>query len=219
MNTKEKDEIVAHLKEIILNNGFSYLNDNAYKVYEGLKVETNIKVAVLSCLLNGVCDVLTKRDIGYDDLLSFIKKNCLLNDDASYYMALIFYEIFSNENKKAYENEKYLGFNAFCNNVHEISWEGFTRWYSDMVHVDCSFEANFSFKVSNKEKIRKKNNVLLKKNPYLSEDYFYKKYKEDIIKSLDDDFEYYCTCDDYYPPDCEDYVCNCESLLEDYFKK
>ena len=35
-----------------------------------------------------------------------------------------------------------------------------------------------------------------------------------LIKYLDYDFEWYCTCEDYYQPYVEDYYCNLKSNLE-----
>ncbi len=134
-------------------------------------------------------------------------------------MALLFLDVFSKEQQAKYEDEKENGLDEFCSKKHKITWKGFTRWCVDSVYVDCLFNANFSFVINDRKKIKKNNLSLIKKNTYLSAEFFYKKYKEDIIKKLDEDFEYYCTCDDYYPPVCEDYIGNLDSLLESYFKK
>ncbi len=219
MNEKELEKISKYLKETILKKGTAYLSDNAFEVYKGLKGNNVINVATLSCLLNGICEFILKDNVDYDDLVVYIKENCLLNEEAASFMALLFLDVFSKEQQVEYEDKKEKGLKEFCDKKHKITWNGFTRWYDGSVHVDCFFKADFSFVVKDKKKIKKDNLDLIKKNPYLSADFFYRKYKEDIIKELDEDFEYYCTCDDYYPPACEDYMVNLESLLESYFKK
>ena len=220
MNDVEKNQIVEYLKKIILNEGIDYLSDNACKVYERLEninVKNGIRVAILSCLLNDVSKLSLKKKVGYDALYSYIKDNCLLNEEICADMANIFLEVFSNDNKKEYEDNKENGFEEFCNKEHQIEWKGFTRWYCDGVHVDCSFKANISFKIADKEKVRNDNLELLNKNPYLTADFFYKKYKYEITKEIDEDFEEYCTCDDYYEPNAEDYGVDCgEYTLQKY---
>lgn len=215
----EKDKIVSYLKKTILKNGIAYLNDNAFEVYEGLKIKKNIKTAILCCLLNDVCKFSLKKNIKYDNLFAYIKKNCLLNDETAAYMTTVFMETFSSNYKKEYLSKEENGFDDFCKKVHKVSWDGFHRWYTQMVYVDCIFNANFSFKVVDKEKVKKDNFDLIKKNPYLTVDFFYNKYKEEMIKKIEDDFDYYCFCDDYYPPVCEDYACNCEDVLNTFCKE
>ncbi len=219
MNDLELKKISKYLKETILKNGFSYLSDNAFEVYKDFKGNNTINVAVLSCLLNGVNELLLKENIGYDGLVAYIKDVCLLNEETSSCMALLFLDVFSKEQQAEYKDKKESGLKEFCDKKHKITWNGFTRWGDGSVYVNCEFKANFSFIVSDRKKVKKNNSDLIKKNPYLSANFFYTKYKEDIIKRIDEDFEYYCTCDDYYPPACEDYGYNLESLLESYFKE
>ena len=222
MNEAEKDKIIKYLKDTISANGVDYLSNDAFKVYEGLKdikVKNGVRTSILCCLLNDISKYSLKKNVEYNDLYSYIKDNCLLNEEIVSDMTNIFLEVFSNENKKEYEKDKEDGFNEFCNMEHKIEWEGFTRWYTNGVHLDCSFKANFSFKIVDKEKLRKDNFEFFNKNPYLTADFFYKKYKEEIAKEIDDDFEEYCTYDDYYPPVVEDYNYNLEGLLQRYCKE
>ena len=222
MNEAEKDKIIKYLKDTISANGVDYLSNDAFKVYEGLKdikVKNGVRTSILCCLLNDISKYSSKKKVEYNDLYSYIKDSCFLNEEITLDMTSIFLEVFSNENKKEYENDKENGFEKFCNNDHKIEWEGFTRWYTNCVHLDCNFKANFSFKIVDKEKLRKDNFEFFNKNPYLTADFFYKKYKEEIAKEIDDDFEEYCTYDDYYPPVVEDYDYNLEDLLQRYCKE
>lgn len=216
MDEKEKNKIVSCLKKTILKNGIAYLDDSPFEVYEELKAKKSIKAAMLSCLLNGISKFSSKKNIVYDDIFTYIKNTCLLNEETTADMTSIFMEVFSDEHKKEYEDKKENGFNEFCKKTYKVSWNGFKRWYTQSVYVDCFFKAKFAFKVIDKEKVRKDNLGLIKKNPYLTDDFLYKKYKKEMIEKVEDDFDYYCSCDDYYPPVCEDYAYNCESVLEDF---
>ncbi len=219
MNELEKEKIVNYLKDLILNKGLNYLSDNSTEVFNKVETESNLKSALFVCLFNGVCKKALEENITSKDLSSYIESNCMLNKEASSYFADIFIEVFSKENRKEYDSKKEMGFNEFCNKKHNMTWDGFARWNNDGIYVDCSFKATFGFMVVDKEKVRKENKKELKENPYLSSKYFYDKYKGELDIELDNDFEYYCTCDDYYPPVAEDYIDNCQSLLEKYFDK
>ena len=219
MNKVEKNQIVEYLKKIILNEGIDYLSDNAYKVYERLeniKVKNGIRTAILSCLLNDVSKLSLKKNVGYDDLYSYIKDNCLLNEKICVDMANIFLEVFSNDNKKEYEDKKEKGFNEFCSYIHKIPLHGHDIWQKDMLYVICNFWGSFSFKVANKNRLKNEISILLKKNPYLDASYFYAKYRDEISHILEDDFEDFCSFNDYYPPDCEEYKDRFEELLNDF---
>ncbi len=219
MENKEKNEIISYLKDTILQKGALYLQENAFEVYEGLETEQRIRVAVLSCLLNGISEFSLKDNVQYEDMFKYIQANCLLNEETTTYMTNIFLEVFSSDSKKEYDTNKEKGFEEFCNKEHEIYVECWTCWYIQAVHVNCSFNANICFKIADKEKVRKDNLDLIQKNPYLTCDYFYEKYKEEMTEKLEEDFKEYCHSDDYYEPCCEDYISNGECLIESYCAK
>mgnify|MGYP006906617628 CR=1 FL=1 len=56
---------------------------------------------------------------------------------------------------------------------------------------------------------------LLEKNPFTTADKIYDCFSKRMSKALDEDFEEYVTCEDYYPPVMEDYYMNGEEALKE----
>ena len=60
---------------------------------------------------------------------------------------------------------------------------------------------------------------MLAKNPLVSAEEIFAHYADKLLQLLDDDFESYCTDDDYYQPVVEDYVDNFDYVVQDFCKK
>ena len=57
------------------------------------------------------------------------------------------------------------------------------------------------------------------KNPFMTKEAIHDLFAERLRKYLDDQFEEYCTCDDYYQPVVEDYGSNLEYDLTEWCKE
>lgn len=201
------ENIVSYLKEIIDKNGYSYIKDKPYDVYSELidnyHVENKIAAAILYFLIT------TKNEINYDsnfdDFSKTIQKECSLNKKMADIITSIMFSLYSKNNKKDWMNKESLGLKEFLNEDFVINWKGETTWDCGQGTVDCHYKADIVLRPTKDIKKDKQLETLLKNNPFLTKKKIYDLFKDSLENYLDEDFEYYCTCDDYYEPYVEDF--------------
>ena len=71
--------------------------------------------------------------------------------------------------------------------------------------VDCYYNAEIILKPTEAVAADKELSQMLKKNPFVTKEAISEHFEKKICKYLDDEFEEYCTCDDYYQPVVEDF--------------
>lgn len=210
---KNKAKLVKAIKSIIDTNGFDYLKNKPYDVYLSLVANKScskkVAISVLSSLLAEVPSLLLKgRSKSIQKISSVLKENCCLSDTISGELASVYQEVFSDENKKSWEDNKNSGLDYFFEMELDISWEGDSTWECSQGSEDCHYSAEIKVAPLKDKLNTSLIDEKLKVNPFFSDEKIAKVYEENLIKYLDHDFNYYCTADDYYQPFIEDYDLN-----------
>ena len=207
-----KNKLAEYLKNKIDNNGFAYLSEKPFQIYEDILKnsiidDTNARI-LLVCLLSKAYISDNKSHPDKEELSVKFQELCGLKESVAEQMAEVFAELFGEENISEWEKKKYSGFDKFCSSDWDVEWKGFSVWKTDGGSVDCEAEATITLRVSDKEKFRKDCEKELNKNPFISAEELFKIYSGVLIYELNSDFEEYCSADDYYSPGVEDYEYN-----------
>ena len=123
-------------------------------------------------------------------------------------LASVYQEVFSDENKKNWEDNKNSGLKAFLEQKLSVVWDGSSTWECDTGFVYCYYNAKIKVAPLKDKLNTSLIDEKLKVNPFFSDEKIAKVYEENLINYLDHDFNYYCTADDYYQPFIEDYDLN-----------
>ncbi len=212
------ENIVSLLKDIIDKDGLSYPADEPYDVYKKLvesgTADRKIAAALLHFLVSGLWE---NAKCGNTELLSeTIRKECSLNKRISDRLALILYSLYSDKHKKEWKRKEREGLRQFLAEEFICTWKGFVVWDAGNGTVDCHYEAEVVLSPGKEISADKELSRLLKKNPFMTKEAIYNLFAKRLRKYLDDQFEEYCTCDDYYQPVVEDYGDNLESCLSEW---
>ena len=143
---KNKTKLVKAIKSIIDTNGFDYLKNKPYDVYLSLVANKScskkVAISVLSSLLVEVPELLLKgKSKGIQKISSILKDDCCLSDAISDELANVYHEVFSDENKKNWEDNKNSGLDYFLEMKLDISWEGDGTWECSQGSEDCHYSA------------------------------------------------------------------------------
>lgn len=210
---KPVEDIVKVLKDIINQNGLKYITTKPFEVYEKLLKSGASDQRTATALLS----VFVSSLIPFTDeklLSTFIQTECSFNEKMSDRLSSILRALYSEENRKEWINKKNEGLKEFLNGDFSCDWEGYAVWDEGNGTVDCHFKAHIILKptdiiVGDKDLI-----ALLSSNPFTTKEEISNLFIKRLIKYLDHDFEWYCTCEEYYQPTVEDYAGNLESNLK-----
>ncbi len=202
------DSVAEKLKELIEKNGSDYLVEEPYMVYKEL-IRSKIadkKTAGALLMLMAVGLPKSIKSEGDKELLSkLIQKQCCFNKKMSDRLAEILLALYSDENKKEWADNALIGLKSFQKKPLEFEWNGNAVWDEGNGSIDCYYSAKIvlspTAKVSENTELKK----MLKKNPLTEEAVIREILIKQLKSYLDDEFEEYCTCDDYYPPVVEDF--------------
>lgn len=216
-STKTEKKVATELKSLINKEGYGYIYDNAYDVYNILldkKIDKNIASALLYAL---VCDIARENK---DDIKGEIGRVLSLNEEMSTSICNIFSSLYGSRSLSGMKKKEYLGLEEFCSKEWEMCASGAATWeYKYGSKTDYSFSYYFTLKVSDRALVEKDLRKKLEKNPFMKAEDIASAYEEEISSIIADDFEDYCTCDDYYPPVVEDFDGNCAYDMKDYLPK
>ncbi len=215
-------KIVASLKNLIDKNGPSYLFDKPYDVYLELTKEEKENQKIAAAILHLLVSV-TKKElmekIKDDNLTKFIQTECSLNKKMADLLREILLTLYSRDNQNEWKKNEQSGYNEFLNEDFIIHWNGFAIWNPGEGTRDCKYESEITLTPTKEIKKNKDLSIMLKNNPFLTKKEIHDFFEEGLIAVLDDDFEEYCTSDDYYEPCVEDYCGNLEYTIKDWCKK
>ena len=213
-------DVAEKLKEMINENGPSYLSDEPYKVFKELQesrvTDKRTAGALLMLFATGIVDSI-KKDTGVDALSDLIKAECCFNKRMSDRLADIVLTLYSKENKDEWKNKNKEGLVQFLEEDHTFTWQGFTIWDAGNCTMDCNYSAEIELHPTEKAGNNKELLKLLKKNPFMTKDAIYYFFEKKLKEYLDLEFEEYCTDDDYYEPVAEDFELSYE--VDDWCKK
>ena len=154
-------------------------------------------------LVNGMMDELN-RDIDFDSLCKEIQKKCCFNKKMAEKLSTIFLSLYSIANKEEWKNRKLEGLSQFLKMNFSCIWDGLSIWQTEGGSVDCHYEAEMILRPIDPDCIGKKLSDLLNKNPFMTREAITDFYENDIRNWLDEEFERYCSCEDYYQPVVEE---------------
>ena len=202
------ETVISSLKGMIDRNGPHHLTNEPYQVYEELKesgiTDGKTAGAILLFLVNGMMDELN-RDIDFDSLCKEIQKKCCFNKKMAEKLSTIFLSLYSIANKEEWKNRKLEGLSQFLKMNFSCIWDGLSIWQTEGGSVDCHYEAEMILRPIDPDCIGKKLSDLLNKNPFMTREAITDFYENDIRNWLDEEFERYCSCEDYYQPVVEDF--------------
>ncbi len=220
---EEIENIIVYLKKMIDKNSSNYLIDNPFVVYTELIKHNNVDRKIAASLLYYLVNTKSIKELtsnkSSESLSDSIQKECSLNKDMADNIALIVVSLFSTLNQKEWKKRKQEGLKQFLDEDFIITWKGFATWDPGEVTVDCHYEAKIILKPTDAIKKHEKLSLMLKKNSFLTKKEIHDYFENSLTKCLDDDFDDYCTCEEYYEPYVEDYSSNLSDEVEKWCKE
>ena len=205
---KSVDSIVSTLKSIIDQNGPDILTREPYRVYSELvqseTADRKTAAALLHVLAAGVWNE-AKPEPDQSMLSGKIQKECSLNKKMSDRLAEVFHALFSDENQEEWKELDRKGLEDFLKKELTVNWKGFAVWDAGNGTVDCHFKATIQLMPTEDAARESGLAKLLQKNPYTKEEEIRELFITGLCEYLDDEFEDYCTEEDYYQPVVEDF--------------
>lgn len=219
---KSNELTVKCLKEMIDRNGPSYLADEPYEAFKGLieagATDRKTAAVLLYVLASGLIkDMESEKD--EEALSEEIHGKCGLNKRMADQAANILHSLYSSDHKKEWESKDHEGLRQFFAEEFVYTWKGFAVWDEGNGTVDCHYEAEIVLEPTEAVSKDEELTQLLKKNPFMTNSEIHELFADRLKNYLDDEFEYYCTAEDYYQPVVEDYGENLEYDLIEWCKK
>jgi len=199
---------VEKLKTLIDKNGPAYLSDKPYLTYKELVasdlIDEKIAGAIMLALVMGIDRGVMNHDAP-EEVSKMIQKECCFNKKMADRLSLIFFALYSQDNEAEWKARKLNGWKQFLKADFYYTWKGFSVWQTSGGSVDCYFEAKIVLKPAESIKKDEELSHALNNNPFMSREEITEYYKQKVRDYLDDEFEEYCTCEDYYQPVVEDF--------------
>ncbi len=205
------------LKQIIDREGLKYLSTNPFTVYNELldKKLTNPKTArmILITLMIGVQEQNTQDTSA---ISAYIQRECYLKKSAADELAGLYFSLFSPDNCREWGNKSEEGFREFCGREWNYHLDSYAVWGDDQVYVEADCHVSVNVTVCSPQILHTSIDPLLTQNPFTTAQTIYEFFEEKLKTKLDNDFDYYVTCEPYYPPVAEDYGVNFEDLITQF---
>ena len=209
------ERISSDLKGLIDKHGLSYLEDEPYQVYRELLTarvtDQKTAAALLHVLVSGIlADIQIANDP--EEMSKTMRRKCSLNKTMADRLARILTSLYSSTHKKEWKRKNQSGLREFLKEEFTIAWNGFAVWDEGNGTVACHYEATIVLAPIEGVSGDKELTQRLKKNPFITKDAIREMFANRLKEYLDDEFEDYCTCEDYYQPAVEDfgYNMNCD---------
>ena len=203
------EKIVDKLKELIDENGPKYLSDGPYETFTELTgsgaSDRKTASAILCFLANGLLDGVGSGS-DFAELSRQIQQECGLNKRMADRITMIFTQLYSQDNEEAWKNRDLQGLEDFRKEEFICSWEGYAYWDAGSGGVNCHYEAEIVMMPTEHIVIDRSLAQKLEKNPFMTKESVGDHYRKQLKKHLDSEFEYYCTCEEYYQPCVEDFM-------------
>ncbi|MDO4834372.1 MAG: hypothetical protein Q4A40_04980 [Bacillota bacterium] len=199
---------IEKLKEIVDKKSPGHLTGEPYKVYTELvtsgAADKKTAGAILYFLVSGLVAQIREEN-SFEDISRKIQKGCSFNKKMADELTTIFLSLYSLENREEWESMELQGLEQFKSQEFTCEWEGFATWDAGPVSIDCNYEATIILMpieplVVDDDLARK-----LKKNPFMTADEIGSHYGKHLGEYLDSNFNWHCTCEEYYEPIVEDF--------------
>lgn len=216
------ENVVAGLKDIIDKNGPSYLTEESYEVFRELMDSgTTDRKTAAGILHPPASGIMSSIDFPYDpeEISGSIRRECSINKRMADRIALILTSLYSGENRKAWKGKDREGLRQFLKEEFTCLWKGFAVRDAGNGTVDCHYEAEIILIPTERISEDKALAQQLQKNPFMTKEAIHDLFTKRLHEYLDHEFEYYCTCEDYYQPVVEDFGSNLEYDLPKWCKE
>lgn len=211
MNTKKTADI---LKELTAERGYDYIYDEAYSVHKTL-IKRGIDKRTANVILYALLEEVGRGNKG--DIEREVDEKLNLKKKKSSLIAEIFSALYDEENIKKMKDDEYKGLEEFISSSWQITSGGEATWqYKGGSKTDYSYTYTMTINVFDRDIVTKEMGEKLKKNPFLKAEEIRSYFEKEIDSIIMEDFEDYCTCDDYYPPVVEDFYSNIGYDMREY---
>lgn len=199
---------IKKLKELVDKNSPGYLTDEPYKAYTELvtsgAADKKTAGAILYFLVSGLISQIDKA-VSFEDMSRKVQKECSFNKKMADELATIFLSLYSMENRREWESMDLQGMERFKSQEFACEWKGFATWDPGPVSIDCNYEATIVLMPKDSLVVDDNLAKKLKKNPFMTADEIGSHYAKLLGEYLDHEFDWHCTCEEYYEPVVEDF--------------
>ncbi len=212
------ESTVDALSAIITKEGYSFLYLNSFYVYESLLdngFDNDISSIILFALVSNVGKKSKKKESVESEI-----KALPLDSDAESFLTAVFTSLYSSRRKAGMKKKEYAGLEEFLSKEWTVDIYLQAEWaYKFGTRINYSFDYTITFSASDRDVIKKYLTRDLMRNPFLTASDILEKYRKELQESVNSDFESYCTADDYYEPNVEDYDSESgDGAIEDYLE-
>lgn len=201
------NDVIEFLQQFISNNGFEVLSRDPFSVYEAMDGVDPRTARLLLITMMSKTHEMARKGCSEDELVRYIQSEHSVDKKTARKLASMYLEVFSDENRKSWNEAKEAGFRKFCEKEWSLEWQGSCDWHSKHGgSYPCSAEASLTFTVQNRKKLRSHFSTALASNPFLSADDLFRILAKQMEADLDRDLDEYCNADDYYEPYLEEFV-------------
>ncbi len=198
------ESTVDALSALITKEGYLFLYSSPYSVYQLLD-ECGSDNSISSLILFALVSNVGKKSKKKESVESEIKA-LPLDSNAESFLINVFTSLYSSRRKAGMKKKEYAGLEEFLSKEWTVDIYLQAEWtYKFGTRINYSFDYTITFSVRDSEVVKKENAADLDKNPFLTASDILEKYRKALQESVNRDFNCYCTADDYYEPDVEDY--------------
>lgn len=208
------NDVIVFLKDYIWKNGFEKLSEKPFDVYKEMVksktgnqgIDPRIARLVLITLMTKTHEM-ARKGCSADELMTHIQSEHFVNKKIAKDLTSIYLGLFSDENKRSWNDAQEAGVKEFCQEEWTIEWRGRCDWHTKHgMSYPCTAYASLTVSVQDIEKLHSHLSSELKANPFLSADDICSILVKQIEADLDNDMDEYCNADDYYEPFWEEFV-------------
>ncbi len=216
-----EEKVISVFRSLIKNEGYNYIYDHPFDAYKVLIDDKDIDDDIASIMLYVLVSKAGKNKKNANTIKIDINKKLFLQEEMKAIVFNIIFSLFNKESMSELKAGEYKGVDEFCAGQWGISMEGSSTWCGNhhSVYKDYWFKWNLIIKVKNRTKVEQMFQKELKKNPFLDANTLLATYEKEMDDHFVDDFDNYCTCEEYYEPFVEDFddrISEIESMLEKY---
>ena len=208
------NDVIEFLKGYISKNGFEKLSKSPFKVYKAMikgdedtqGIDQKRARLILITLMSKTHEM-ARKGCSSDELSNHIQTEHFLVEETAKDLASLYLEVFSEQNVKAWDDARELGFKEFCEKEWTVDWDGDADWHTKHGgSYSCSANATLTFTVRDAKKLHDYLSSMLESNPFMSAKEIYDFLGNQIEADLDNDMQEYCDADDYYEPYLDEFV-------------
>jgi len=215
--------LLEALQKIADQRSLTYLRNEPIAVYQellgGYKIAPYDARIALAVLLTPKMRKIGTASFKAGNLASYFASECGFRDELSKEAADLFGSFLSKDSVEKWNGRNFEGLKKFCSSSWEFDLEADSTWHANGGHIDCFLAAHAKISVADAGIVEREMAGLLEKTPYMTAEEIRDHYQDLLQKELALDFDEYCTAEEYYGPDAEDYPGNGEEVVDMFCRK